>query len=354
MHTADGERVSRFRRGPRTPRSPRAGAAGRRAGPARPRRGGHRVGPRRPQVHRPPGRHRPQVRPPSHHPDLHRVRQPARRLLPRPGPRQPARAHRRGAARAGQLRHGAGQPARRSSPRARTSWPGGWSRPTAIRWAGRSPSPSAKHSATVAPAGTGPVENPATASLYNIARYLAYLAVALVLGTAAFVALCRPTDRGPLRRPLVAGWWTLLAATLALLVLRAPYETGTGPATAFDASAFTRTLTGRPGLALLARIALLLIAAVVAPYDCGGTRGPAAPAAGRRCPLRRGSRPHLGRRRARLRGHPGAGGDGVHGAAPAGDGRLAGRPHGPADLAPPHRRSPRPPWPASPASPSRP
>ncbi|MEU6258762.1 copper resistance protein CopC [Streptomyces sp. NPDC047043] len=121
-----------------------------------------------------------------------------------------------------------------------------------------------KASATVASVDTGPVENPATASLYNIARYLAYLAVALVVGAAAFVALCRPADRGPLRKPLVAGWWVLLGSTLALLVLRAPYETGTGPATAFDSAAFTRTLTGRPGLALLARLALLLIAAVFA------------------------------------------------------------------------------------------
>ncbi|MFF4508311.1 copper resistance CopC/CopD family protein [Streptomyces sp. NPDC001401] len=121
-----------------------------------------------------------------------------------------------------------------------------------------------KASATVAPVDTGPVENPATAALYNIARYLAYLAVALVIGTAAFVALCRPADRGPLRKPLVAGWWVLLGSTLALLALRAPYETGTGPATAFDASAFTRTLTGRPGLALLARLALLLTAAAFA------------------------------------------------------------------------------------------
>ncbi|WP_123966125.1 copper resistance CopC/CopD family protein [Streptomyces sp. TLI_185] len=121
-----------------------------------------------------------------------------------------------------------------------------------------------KASATVATVDTGPVENPATASLYNIARYLAYLAVALLIGTAAFVALCRPTDRGPLRKPLVVGWWTLLGTTLALLALRAPYETGTGPATALDASAFTRTLTGRPGLALLARLALLPIAAVFA------------------------------------------------------------------------------------------
>ncbi|MFI6566831.1 copper resistance CopC/CopD family protein [Streptomyces sp. NPDC050534] len=121
-----------------------------------------------------------------------------------------------------------------------------------------------KPSATVAAAGTGPTENPATASLYNIARYLAYLAAALLIGTAAFVALCRPADRAPLRRPLVAGWWTLAGTTVALLVLRAPYENGTGPASAFDASAFTRTLTSRPGLVLLARLALLLVAAVLA------------------------------------------------------------------------------------------
>ena len=74
-----------------------------------------------------------------------------------------------------------------------------------------------------------------------------------------------PDGPRPAPRAAVAGWWTLLGATLALLVLRAPYETGTGPATAFDASAFTRTLTGRPGLALLARLALLPIAAVFAP-----------------------------------------------------------------------------------------
>ncbi|WP_405871296.1 copper resistance CopC/CopD family protein [Streptomyces sp. NBC_00005] len=118
-----------------------------------------------------------------------------------------------------------------------------------------------KPSATSAAVDTDPVENPATASLYNIARYLAYLAAALLIGTAAFVVLCRPPDRGPLRKPLLAGLWTLLGATLALLVLRAPYETGTGPASAFDASAFGRTLTGRSGLALLARLALLPVAA---------------------------------------------------------------------------------------------
>ncbi|MFI1567530.1 copper resistance CopC/CopD family protein [Streptomyces sp. NPDC020490] len=118
-------------------------------------------------------------------------------------------------------------------------------------------------SATTAPVDTGPVEDPVTGSLFTVARYLAYLAAALLIGTAAFVALCRPPERGALRRPLTAGWWTLLAATLALLVLRGPYETGAGPSAALDPSALARTLTGRPGLALLARLALLLVAAAV-------------------------------------------------------------------------------------------
>ncbi|MFE9440731.1 copper resistance CopC/CopD family protein [Streptomyces sp. NPDC006602] len=116
-----------------------------------------------------------------------------------------------------------------------------------------------KPSVTTATVDTGPVENPATAGLYNIARYLAYLAVALLIGTAVFMTACRPPDPAPLHRLLKAGWWTLLAATVALLVLRAPYESGTAPA--FDPAAFTRTLTTRPGLVLLARLALLLPAA---------------------------------------------------------------------------------------------
>jgi copper transport protein len=115
-----------------------------------------------------------------------------------------------------------------------------------------------KRSATTASVNPGPVEDPATESLYNMARYLAYLGAILLIGPAVFLAVCRPPRPGVLRTPLVAGWWTLLAATLALLVLRAPYEAGTGPATALDTDAFADTLTGRPGLVLLARLALLL------------------------------------------------------------------------------------------------
>ncbi|MFF6913380.1 copper resistance protein CopC [Streptomyces sp. NPDC012466] len=118
-----------------------------------------------------------------------------------------------------------------------------------------------KRSATTFQADTGPAEDPLTRGLYDAARYLAYLAAALLVGTAAFALLCRPADTSPLRRPLVAAWWTLLGSTAVLLLLRAPYEAGTGPASAFDASALGRTLTGRPGEALLARLVILLLTA---------------------------------------------------------------------------------------------
>jgi copper transport protein len=118
-----------------------------------------------------------------------------------------------------------------------------------------------KRSATTAQVDTGPAEDPLTGGLYDAARYLAYLAAALLVGTAAFALLCRPADTSPLRRPLVAAWWTLLGSTAVLLLLRAPYETGAGPAAAFDVSDLGRTLTSRPGLALLARLAVLLLTA---------------------------------------------------------------------------------------------
>ncbi|MFF9116190.1 copper resistance protein CopC [Streptomyces massasporeus] len=118
-----------------------------------------------------------------------------------------------------------------------------------------------KRSATTSPIDTGPAEDPLTGGLNDAARYLAYLAGALLVGLAAFALLCRPADTSALRRPLVAAWWTLVGSTVVLLLLRAPYEAGTGPADAFDAAALGRTLTGRPGQALLVRLAVLLLTA---------------------------------------------------------------------------------------------
>ncbi|MFI8349321.1 copper resistance protein CopC [Streptomyces sp. NPDC085596] len=104
----------------------------------------------------------------------------------------------------------------------------------------------------------GETENRTTTSLYNIARYLAYLAVALLLGATAFLAYCRPPRRAPLRPLFRVGAAALLGSTLALLLLRGPYEEGTAPTLA----SLGRTLTTRPGELLLARLTLLLVAAI--------------------------------------------------------------------------------------------
>ncbi|ELP68027.1 copper resistance CopC/CopD family protein [Streptomyces turgidiscabies] len=118
-------------------------------------------------------------------------------------------------------------------------------------------------SATPAVVDTGPTENAATSALHDVFRYLAYAALALLVGTVVFVLVCRPPGTGPLRRLVLTGWWTLLVSTVALLLLRGPYEAGTTPAAAFDLAVLERTVTGRPGLALLARLALLAATAVL-------------------------------------------------------------------------------------------
>ncbi|CUW28942.1 copper resistance CopC/CopD family protein [Streptomyces reticuli] len=114
---------------------------------------------------------------------------------------------------------------------------------------------------TAAPvAPPDPAENRATTALHTIARYLAYLSLALLLGTAAFVAYCRPPATAHLRVPALAGAATLLVSSTALYLLRAPYEEAAAPTTAFSLSALTHTATTRPGVLLLARLALLLLA----------------------------------------------------------------------------------------------
>ncbi|WP_330339016.1 copper resistance CopC/CopD family protein [Streptomyces sp. NBC_00557] len=118
-----------------------------------------------------------------------------------------------------------------------------------------------KRTATTASPVPDRTENPATAALYNIARYLAYLAVAVLLGTAAFVGYCRPPTAAPLRTPVLAAAWTLLGTTTALYLLRAPYEEGAPPAVSLGA--LSHTATTRPGALLLIRLALLILAGTV-------------------------------------------------------------------------------------------
>ncbi|MFE2520363.1 copper resistance CopC/CopD family protein [Streptomyces mirabilis] len=115
-----------------------------------------------------------------------------------------------------------------------------------------------KPSATAPPVPVNPSGNTVAGTLYDAARYLAYGGLALLIGAATFVLVCG--FPGPVRRLLLTGWWILAGSTVALLLLRGPYERGSGPGDAIDPSVLNETLTSRPGLALLARLVLLAAA----------------------------------------------------------------------------------------------
>ncbi|QDQ12493.1 copper resistance CopC/CopD family protein [Streptomyces spectabilis] len=100
--------------------------------------------------------------------------------------------------------------------------------------------------------------------LYDTARYLAYAGFIVVVGGAAFVLGCWPRGAGvrPLQRLVVSGWLALTGATLATLLLRAPY-TGSGKlADAFDLAKLGDVLQTKTGAALVSRLLLLAAAAL--------------------------------------------------------------------------------------------
>ncbi|MFD9081863.1 copper resistance CopC/CopD family protein [Streptomyces erythrochromogenes] len=120
------------------------------------------------------------------------------------------------------------------------------------------------------PSGTAAVvatdsQDTAAARLYGFLRHVAYSGLALLVGAVSFVLLCWPTAAAvrPVRRLLTVGWAALVVSTLALLLLRGPYETAGSLTSAFDLSQLGRTVTGRPGIALVVRLALLATAAVL-------------------------------------------------------------------------------------------
>ncbi|MFJ8509926.1 copper resistance protein CopC [Streptomyces avermitilis] len=123
-----------------------------------------------------------------------------------------------------------------------------------------------KPSATTAVIPPQAAGDTASSTLYDIARYFAYGGLALLLGTLLFSLV---TGVEAARGLLLTGWWTLLASTVALLLLRGPYERGGGPAAVFDPSVLAETVTSRPGVVLLVRLVLLAGAAFF-PVRAGG------------------------------------------------------------------------------------
>ena len=104
----------------------------------------------------------------------------------------------------------------------------------------------------------------AASTLYGVGRYFAYGGFALLVGASVFLSVCWP--RGALLRPMqrmaATGWATLVAATIALLLLRGPYVNGKGLGQVFDLGVMRDQLETKPGAALLSRLLLLAAAAV--------------------------------------------------------------------------------------------
>ncbi|MCX4539298.1 copper resistance protein CopC [Streptomyces sp. NBC_01565] len=123
-----------------------------------------------------------------------------------------------------------------------------------------------KPSVTTAVVAKTSPDDTAASRLYGFFRYVAYSGLALLVGAVAFVLVCWPAASGirPLRRLVVAGWATLVASTVALLLLRGPYEAGGPLSSAFDVSVLGHTLTGRSGIALTVRLVLLALLALAA------------------------------------------------------------------------------------------
>ncbi|MEE1785724.1 FixH family protein [Streptomyces sp. SP17BM10] len=102
------------------------------------------------------------------------------------------------------------------------------------------------------------------AALYGAGRTVAYVAFALLAGAAAFTLICWPAGvaRRPVQRLLMTGWVALLVSTVTVLMLRGPYERGSGIGQALDLSLVRATLDERIGTALAARLLLLAASGV--------------------------------------------------------------------------------------------
>ncbi|MEU7528086.1 copper resistance CopC family protein [Saccharothrix sp. NPDC042600] len=99
---------------------------------------------------------------------------------------------------------------------------------------------------------------------YGTAKWLSFAGLALLAGAAFFAVWCQDgTAVGRRVRVLLAGgWWSVLAATVLVLLLYGPYATGRPLTAALDPSLVAATASTRLGVAMLARLLVLLLVGV--------------------------------------------------------------------------------------------
>ncbi|HZE66787.1 MAG TPA: CopD family protein [Sporichthyaceae bacterium] len=100
---------------------------------------------------------------------------------------------------------------------------------------------------------------------YGIARWAAFVGLAMAMGTTVVSAVGRPgpAATGQLRRLFTTGWVTLVLATAAGLVLYGPYVLGRGVGGLLDPTVLRTGLHTKVGRLLLIRLAVLSALGVV-------------------------------------------------------------------------------------------
>lgn len=137
----------------------------------------------------------------------------------------------------------------------------------------------APSSTAVNAASLGPQASKLVGFVFGVVRWLAFCCLALLIGGVAFVIFCWPggAARPPVVRFLIGAWGGLAVATLSAILLQGVYGAGQGFGHVFVPNVLHATLHSRYGLALGARLLLVVLALVVFSVTLGSL-----PAAGQR------------------------------------------------------------------------